>query len=245
MSIKNLKGMQFGRLTVIEQGQRELEDARRGSVWVCLCQCGTTKTIPGDSLRRGFSKSCGCLHKDKARETCVVRNKSHGDSKSKEYECWKGMKSRCYNKNRENFEHYGAKGITVCEEWVHSFETFLADMGPQPTTDVVWTVERKDKSKPYCKDNCKWETWDKQQRNKGMPRNNKSGEVGVYRINTKNGSPCWVAQWNNLDGTRSLKSFSIAKYGEDLAYELALTARKQAISNLNQQGAGYSASHGK
>lgn len=56
---------------------------------------------------------------------------------------------------------YGGKGIRVCPEW-ESFETFFADMGPRPEG---MSLERKDGSKNYCKDNCKWATRKEQMRN--------------------------------------------------------------------------------
>ena len=29
------------------------------------------------------------------------------------------MKHRCYNIKREDYKYYGARGITVCEEWLN------------------------------------------------------------------------------------------------------------------------------
>ena len=37
---------------------------------------------------------------------------------------WHGMKLRCYSKNAINFEYYGAKGITICSEWLLDFDNF-------------------------------------------------------------------------------------------------------------------------
>jgi len=48
----------FGRLTVIKQ---EGFDKYRNALWLCECTCGTEKIIRGDSLRKGNTKSCGCL----------------------------------------------------------------------------------------------------------------------------------------------------------------------------------------
>lgn len=42
--------------------------------------------------------------------------------------------------------------------------------------------------------------------NKKMQKNNKSGVKGVYQ--TKN---YWVAQWNDINGKKTKKSFSISK----------------------------------
>ena len=55
------------------------------------------------------------------------------NSKRPEYQSWAAMKDRCLNTYSPKFKYYGGRGITVCEEWVDSFETFFADMGERPT----------------------------------------------------------------------------------------------------------------
>jgi len=72
------------------------------------------------------------------------------------------MKTRCTNEGREKFASYGARGITVCDRWLHSFENFLADMGPRPKGT---TLGRKDNNRGYEPDNCRWETPIQQARN--------------------------------------------------------------------------------
>ena len=64
-SIKNEIGNKYGKLTVIaKSSQRE-----SGSVcWVCKCECGKETIVAGDSLRKGDTKSCGCLVGEKSRE---------------------------------------------------------------------------------------------------------------------------------------------------------------------------------
>ena len=57
----DLTGRKFGRLTVIE---RSYPNRNEGTVWLCKCECGTEKIIRGHSLRRGLTKSCGCLLKE-------------------------------------------------------------------------------------------------------------------------------------------------------------------------------------
>lgn len=66
------------------------------------------------------------------------------------------MKQRCHNPASTKFYMYGAKGVTVCEEWLNSFEQFFADMGHKPSSRH--SIERKDGRKGYSKDNCIWAT---------------------------------------------------------------------------------------
>ena len=63
----DLTGKIFGRLTVISKnvGKRE-----RDLLWDCVCLCGTYKTIRGSCLRRGMTKSCGCLVREKNKQNC-------------------------------------------------------------------------------------------------------------------------------------------------------------------------------
>ena len=116
----------------------------------CLCDCGNTTVISIDHYKRSKIVSCGCHHKKITSETL----KTHGLSKTPEYKVWQGMKGRCHNPNHADYYNYGARGITVSDEWRNSFETFINDMGERPT--ATSTIERIDGTKGYSKDNCCW-----------------------------------------------------------------------------------------
>ena len=62
---KDITGMKFGRLTVIE---RRGSDKHGNALWLCKCDCGNEVVVYGGHLRRGITMSCGCYQKDKARE---------------------------------------------------------------------------------------------------------------------------------------------------------------------------------
>ena len=80
-----------------------------------------------------------------------------------EYRCWANMIQRCENPKNKRFDQYGARGITVCERWRNSFESFLADMGKKPT--AKHTIERKNNDGNYEPSNCVWATRSEQMRN--------------------------------------------------------------------------------
>lgn len=82
---------------------------------------------------------------------------THGMHKHPAYKRWIYMKARCNTDPR-----YIAKGITVCDRWLHSFENFYADMGDPPPKH---TLDRKDGTKGYSPDNCRWATVKEQNRN--------------------------------------------------------------------------------
>lgn len=86
--------------------------------WNCLCSCGSFTTPKAGNLRNGNTRSCGCL----ARE--ALSRRTHGLSKTRIYGLYHDMLNRCYRPMGKSFEHYGGRGISVCEEWRSGFETF-------------------------------------------------------------------------------------------------------------------------
>lgn len=85
-----------------------------------------------------------------------------------EYRCWSGIKTRCYNRNRDEYQIYGARGIGMCDRWRYSFDSFLADMGHKPSPQH--SIERIDSDGDYEPGNCRWATNSEQQRNKRTNR---------------------------------------------------------------------------
>ncbi len=61
-------GQVFGRLRVIRIAGRNHGQAQ----WLCQCQCGGTKLVVGSSLRRGLTRSCGCLHREIVSENKLI-----------------------------------------------------------------------------------------------------------------------------------------------------------------------------
>lgn len=160
----DMAGKQYGRWTVMAFDQRK----SKASYWFCKCSCGTEKSINGQSLRRGLSRSCGCLN-DEVRPT---NNLTHGHTRNHEatpeYNCWLHIKSRCYRETNKCFHRYGGRGITVCDRWLESFENFLADMGERPSDGH--SIDRIDPDGNYEPSNCRWATYQEQNRNRRSNR---------------------------------------------------------------------------
>ena len=172
------EGQIIGKLTVIRSTGC---DKRYHKLFLCLCQCGTEKVISYCALMSGRVKSCGCLRKEQNKTLGLV----HGESnKSKEWTAWSNMKSRCYDKNRDDYKDYGGRGITVCESWRNSYAAFLLVMGRAPSSKH--SLDRINNEGNYEPGNCKWATW-KEQANNRRPRSKRKKEIklGSWQAFTK------------------------------------------------------------
>jgi len=154
-----LVGQKFGRWTVVSKvagaGQ---------SRWYVVCDCGAKGEAYANNLKRGETKSCGCLKS----EEVAARNTKHSNavrgSTTKTYRAWQNMLERCNNEEHKNYSRYGGRGIKVCERW-GKFENFLEDMGEAPEE---LTIDRVDNDKGYSKANCRWATRAQQLQNREL-----------------------------------------------------------------------------
>lgn len=167
----DLQGQRFGRLMVMGKAEKPHGIKNRGAWWTCRCDCGIYTDVTGDSLRRGTTRSCGCLQKETARTDSTT----HGLSKSPEYKIWNSMIQRCRTDGGDS--RYGGRGIEVCARWKNSFEEFYRDMGPRPSENH--TLDRRNNDGNYEPGNCRWTSQTVQIINQGISNLNKTGIKGV------------------------------------------------------------------
>jgi len=152
-------GARFGRLVALEDTQtKNHASGSKSHFHECRCDCGAVLFISVYHLANGHTQSCGCL----IAEITGERSRTHGLSKSRTYRIWSGMLTRCTNPKAINYPRYGGRGILVCDKWLHSFKSFLEDMGEVPSGR---TIERLDSNGNYYKENCTWSTPSEQARN--------------------------------------------------------------------------------
>lgn len=169
---KDYTGQKFGRLTAIER-IRIYGPNRWYTYYKCKCDCGNIVTTRSASLVDGNTTSCGCYHREitgninRGKPTATL---THGKSHSRLYGVFRDMKTRCYNKNCKDYKNYGARGITICDEWLQdflAFERWAFEHGYDPTAPKLQcTIDRIDNEKGYCPENCRWVDIATQNRNK-------------------------------------------------------------------------------
>lgn len=172
----NIAGQKFGRLLVLEYIPNS------HSKWLCQCDCGNKVTVTSVNLKNGHTQSCGCLNLD--------NHTKHGGRHTRLYKIWIGMKTRCYNKKAKQYENYGGRGITICEEWKNDFIKFR-DWAIKNGYENNLTLDRIDVNGNYEPHNCRWATTKQQQNNK---RNNFFIEYNNERKT--------IAEWSALRGIR-------------------------------------------
>lgn len=179
--IENYINKKYNRLT-IKSVKGEIKG--KCSTWLnCQCECGNMKVVRFDYLVNGRTKSCGCYRKDNARKQSKELE-THHLSNTRLFEIHRAMKRRCYDKEVKNYNNYGARGITVCDEWLNSLESFAKWSYDNGYNDTL-TIDRIDNNGNYEPSNCRWVDQQTQQNNK---RNNIFLEY--------NGEKKTIAQWS-------------------------------------------------
>ena len=94
--VRDLTGMRFGRLVVVEY----VGKSKQGRMWRCKCDCGGETLATAGRLNYGNVTSCGCkvMTKGKSFKDKYKVNIKNGPAK-REYSIWLGIKKRCYNIN--------------------------------------------------------------------------------------------------------------------------------------------------
>lgn len=183
------RGEKYGHWTII--GDYYKKDYHKLYLCKCDCEKGTERYVDLQNLKSGKSVSCGCVRKEVTKE----RMQTHGESKTRLYHLWLGMRKRCNDPNDRRYVDYGGRGIKVCSEWDNSYEAYREwALSNGYDESLPWTkcsIDRIDNDKGYSPDNCRWVDVKQQANNK---RNN-------IRIE-HNGVTKTVAEWGEELGIK-------------------------------------------
>jgi len=148
-------GVKIGKETIVEYlGYIHKEGSDRNLYYYkCMCSCGNPE--PQVHNERELKKclsgikgtiSCGCAHKEKH-----FSGPSSIDNSIKNI-YW-GIKNDCYTKSSYGYQFYGAKGITVCDDWLKDNRQFIqwSKNAGYTSGDVL---RRKDTNIGFNPDNC-------------------------------------------------------------------------------------------
>lgn len=198
---KNLTGKHFGKLKVEKYFGM---DTKHHHLWECHCECGKTILLSSTDLNRKHIKSCGCF------------SRPIGLSYSRLSRILRNIKQRCYNTNNPRFNVYGAKGITICDEWKNDFMSFYTWAMENGYRDDL-TIDRIDVNGNYEPKNCRWISNQEQQFNKNtnvnITYNNKTQCIKLWSIET--GIPAKAISWrlkHNWSVERTLTTPILSEY---------------------------------
>ena len=132
----NLIGTKIGRLIVVAKTS---ERSGKSVMWQCHCLCGNkTAVIAARDLLHGNRKGCGACK----------------DTEHPLYTVWRGIITRCENKDSPSYKDYGGRGIKICDRWRNEFLFFVQDVGERKS--IFFSLDRIDVNSNYEPGNVRW-----------------------------------------------------------------------------------------
>lgn len=220
-------GAKFNRLEVIGPPISEKtlsSNGRTYTKWKCLCRCscGVEKPVLCSGLVDNGTKSCGCLNLENIKKKGRCLKYSNSDLiKHPLYNCYKGMKTRCYNKKTK--EYFGGN-IIICKEWLGNFEEFYNWAIDKWSDKLV--LSRKDMTGNFSPDNCLFIS------HKEATEGNFDVEKMRATMNLKYGG--WFT--TTKEHKDKVNKTCLEKYGKNWATQVEEFKEKRKETNLDRYG---------
>jgi hypothetical protein len=104
----------------------------------------------------------------------------HGYKNTKIWRTYHNINQRCNNPNHPRYNDYGGRGITMCDEWINSIESFI-NWAKSNGYNKNLTIDRIDNNGNYSPENCRLVSYAVQSTNTKTRRDNSSGYRGVSK----------------------------------------------------------------
>ena len=147
--------------------------------------------------------------------TCGCHRTTHGLSRTRNYNIWRGVKNRCFSENNISYPDYGGRGITMAEEFL-DVKTFVAYIESLPRKEDQITLDRIDNDGNYEPGNIRWASYKEQALNKRPVKESKY----IYKAH---------GSWN-VRITYKYNHYYIGNYKK---YEDAVIARNEYVTKNN------------
>lgn len=198
-AFKDISNQVFGSWQVINFDSL---NSHSDAMWRCRCNlCGRIKTLTAHSLISGRSTKC---------RSCATRISHSRDFSNDPIKIvFQGMKQRCYNSNVRSYKNYGAKGITICDEWLEN-PTLFYEWAYDNGYSKGLSIERKNVHQGYSPSNCTFIPKSEQSKNRNMS----------HMISIKGKTLC-LSDWCRIYNIKA--PTVMARYNKGMSWEDALS----------------------
>lgn len=150
---------EYGIFEVIEKLDERAPDGHQ--LWRIRCkECGREFIRASNQVKAPSKIAYSCSHKRITGQDVKYDNHWKNPRIMKIYY---NIISRCYDTSSKDYRFYGAKGVSVCQDWLDNpihFEEWALVNGYEENL----TIDRKNETKGYSPDNCRWITMEENAR---------------------------------------------------------------------------------
>lgn len=179
--LDSLIGKKFNMLTIVSYKKKY----NNKNYFVCKCDCGNISEIRANHILNDNQYSCGCIR-------TKYENRNVGEAI---YDTWNRMMHRCYDIKHHKYARYGARGISVCDEWKNNYDSFYK-WSINNGFQLGLSIDRINNNGNYEPSNCRWATRKQQMnntsRNKYLTYNNETHTLAEWSdiLNIKYNTIC-------------------------------------------------------